>query len=59
MAVSKWVYAFSEGDGKNKHLLGGKGANLCVWLAGILGSITSVLSPHHCLFCHSIQSIEM
>jgi pyruvate,orthophosphate dikinase len=23
------VYAFSEGDGKNKHLLGGKGANLC------------------------------
>ncbi|MFO7543813.1 MAG: pyruvate, phosphate dikinase [Thiobacillus sp.] len=29
MASSKWVYAFSEGDGKNKHLLGGKGANLC------------------------------
>jgi pyruvate,orthophosphate dikinase len=25
----KWVYAFSEGNGKNKHLLGGKGANLC------------------------------
>ena len=25
----KWVYAFSEGDGKNKMLLGGKGANLC------------------------------
>ncbi len=25
----KWVYAFSEGDGKNKKLLGGKGANLC------------------------------
>ena len=23
------VYAFSEGDGKNKKLLGGKGANLC------------------------------
>ncbi|MDP2833797.1 MAG: pyruvate, phosphate dikinase [Pseudomonadota bacterium] len=29
MATSKWVYAFSEGDGKNKHQLGGKGANLC------------------------------
>ncbi len=29
MATRKWVYAFSEGDGKNKHLLGGKGANLC------------------------------
>ena len=25
----KWVYAFSEGDGRNKQLLGGKGANLC------------------------------
>jgi pyruvate, orthophosphate dikinase len=25
----KWVYAFSEGDGKDKKLLGGKGANLC------------------------------
>ncbi|HNH89779.1 MAG TPA: pyruvate, phosphate dikinase, partial [Thiobacillaceae bacterium] len=27
--MKKWVFAFSEGDGKNKHLLGGKGANLC------------------------------
>jgi pyruvate, orthophosphate dikinase len=26
---TKWVYAFREGDGKNKRLLGGKGANLC------------------------------
>jgi len=25
----KWVYAFSEGDGSDKQLLGGKGANLC------------------------------
>lgn len=25
----KFVYAFREGDGKNKQLLGGKGANLC------------------------------
>jgi pyruvate,orthophosphate dikinase len=25
----KWVYDFTEGDGKNKKLLGGKGANLC------------------------------
>jgi pyruvate,orthophosphate dikinase len=30
MADSKrYVYAFTEGDGKNKMLLGGKGANLC------------------------------
>ena len=25
----KFVYSFREGDGKNKQLLGGKGANLC------------------------------
>ncbi|MBI4694463.1 MAG: pyruvate, phosphate dikinase [Gammaproteobacteria bacterium] len=29
MAARKYVYAFAEGDGKNKMLLGGKGANLC------------------------------
>ncbi|MDD5297713.1 MAG: pyruvate, phosphate dikinase [Rhodocyclaceae bacterium] len=27
--VAKYVWAFEEGDGKNKMLLGGKGANLC------------------------------
>ncbi len=27
--TNKWVYAFTEGDGSNKTLLGGKGANLC------------------------------
>lgn len=27
--TTKWVYDFTEGDGKNKKLLGGKGANLC------------------------------
>ncbi len=29
MAAKKFVYAFEEGDGRNKMLLGGKGANLC------------------------------
>ena len=29
MKTKKFVYAFQEGDGKNKQLLGGKGANLC------------------------------
>ena len=29
MPARKYVYAFAEGDGKNKMLLGGKGANLC------------------------------
>lgn len=27
--MKKWVFNFTEGDGKNKKLLGGKGANLC------------------------------
>ncbi|QIK37776.1 pyruvate, phosphate dikinase [Caldichromatium japonicum] len=27
--MQKYVFAFEEGDGKNKKLLGGKGANLC------------------------------
>jgi pyruvate,orthophosphate dikinase len=29
MARKKFVFDFEEGDGKNKQLLGGKGANLC------------------------------
>src|SRR6476620_3310108 len=27
--IHKYVYSFGQGDGKNKQLLGGKGANLC------------------------------
>ena len=27
--TQQYVYSFREGDGKNKHRLGGKGANLC------------------------------
>ncbi|HBH35980.1 MAG TPA: pyruvate, phosphate dikinase, partial [Gammaproteobacteria bacterium] len=26
---TKWAFSFTEGDGKNKKMLGGKGANLC------------------------------
>jgi len=29
MEIKKHVYSFEDGDGKNKKLLGGKGANLC------------------------------
>ena len=29
MTKNKYVFDFEEGDGKNKQLLGGKGANLC------------------------------
>ncbi|MGB7737561.1 MAG: pyruvate, phosphate dikinase, partial [Steroidobacteraceae bacterium] len=28
-SAPRWIYAFAEGDGHNKMLLGGKGANLC------------------------------
>ena len=28
-STSQWIYAFAEGDGHDKLLLGGKGANLC------------------------------
>src|SRR3990167_3039329 len=28
-SAKKFIYSFEEGDGKNKMLLGGKGANLC------------------------------
>ena len=29
MTAKRFIYAFEEGDGKNKMQLGGKGANLC------------------------------
>jgi len=29
MATQQYVFSFKDGDGKNKQLLGGKGANLC------------------------------
>ena len=28
-SAPRWIYAFADGDGRNKMLLGGKGANLC------------------------------
>jgi len=27
--TKKWVYALTQGDGKDRRLQGGKGANLC------------------------------
>ncbi|MFK5892019.1 MAG: PEP/pyruvate-binding domain-containing protein, partial [Pseudomonadota bacterium] len=29
LKTNQWVYSFAEGNGKDKQLLGGKGANLC------------------------------
>jgi hypothetical protein len=42
----KWVFAFEEGDGKNKMLLGGKGANLCE-MTQIGLNVPTRLHDHH------------
>lgn len=45
-----WVYSFTEGDGKNKQLLGGKGANLCeLTQTGIRVPPGFVISTEACL----------
>lgn len=48
----KWVYAFTEGDGKNKKLLGGKGANLCeMTQIGLKVPPGFVITTEACLVC--------
>ncbi len=55
LAVSKktkYVYSFKEGDGKNKQLLGGKGANLCeMTQIGLNVPAGFVISTEACLQC--------
>jgi pyruvate,orthophosphate dikinase len=47
---TKWVYAFREGDGKNKKLLGGKGANLCeMTQIGLRVPLGFVITTEACL----------
>ena len=49
--MKKWVYAFTEGDGKNKKLLGGKGANLCeMTQIGLNVPPGFVISTEACLY---------
>ena len=49
---NKWVYAFAEGDGKNKKLLGGKGANLCeMTRIGLNVPPGFVITTEACLAC--------
>ncbi len=49
---NKWVYAFAEGDGKNKQLLGGKGANLCeMTRIGLNVPPGFVITTEACLAC--------
>jgi pyruvate,orthophosphate dikinase len=48
----KWVYAFAEGDGKNKKLLGGKGSNLCeMTQIGLNVPPGFVITTEACLAC--------
>ena len=47
---TKFVYSFHEGDGKNKQLLGGKGANLCeMTQIGLNVPPGFVISTHTCI----------
>jgi pyruvate,orthophosphate dikinase len=47
----KYVFAFEEGDGKNKMLLGGKGANLCeMTQIGLNVPPGFVISTESCLY---------
>jgi pyruvate,orthophosphate dikinase len=48
----RWVYAFEDGDGRNKMLLGGKGANLCeMTRIGLNVPPGFVITTEACLAC--------
>jgi hypothetical protein len=50
MTSQKYIYAFEEGDGKNKILLGGKGAGLCeMTQIGLNVPRASLSAPKHAL----------
>ena len=52
MIGSHWVYGFDEGDGHNKMLLGGKGANLCeMTRIGLNVPPGFVITTEACLAC--------
>ncbi len=49
-AENRYVYAFTDGDGKDKQLLGGKGANLCeMTQIGLNVPPGFVITTHACL----------
>ncbi len=50
--TGKYVFSFTEGDGKNKQLLGGKGANLCeMTQIGLNVPPGFTISTEACLTC--------
>ena len=51
-SAPRWIYAFAEGDGRNKMLLGGKGANLCeMTRIGLNVPPGFVITTEACLAC--------
>jgi len=51
-SMKKYVFAFEDGDGSNKMLLGGKGANLCeMTQIGINVPPGFVITTEACLYC--------
>ena len=51
-STRKYVFAFEDGDGSNKMLLGGKGANLCeMTQIGINVPPGFVITTEACLYC--------
>jgi pyruvate,orthophosphate dikinase len=54
--AKKYIYKYTEGDGKNKMLLGGKGANLCeMTQIGLRVPPGFVISTEACLGLHQRQ----
>ncbi len=60
MTASQYVFSFEEGDGKNKQLLGGKGANLCeMTQIGLNVPPGFVISTEACLAYLADESKEL
>ncbi len=52
MNETRWIYGFEEGDGRDKMLLGGKGANLCeMTRIGLNVPPGFVITTEACLAC--------
>lgn len=59
-AITSYVYSFKDGDGKNKKLLGGKGANLCeMTQIGINVPPGFVISTEACLHYLDTKNQEL
>jgi len=58
--MKNWIYSFNKGDGKNKTLLGGKGANLCeMTQIGLNVPPVFVITTEACLYFLDSAENEM